>query len=276
MAETPDELVRAVLEEFPHLSGSVIDVPSQGKQGKTVFIGNEVFKAPSPEHLSSFEREVCVLVYMQDRTSAPIPSITCVGRETNFFGMQRMSGVKLTSELAASLEPNETLHLASDLAQFMLDMNRGFSPDDAISFGFPTIDHYALRTDRQVVAVCHSDLNSNNLLFDLDTRRLSGIIDFGLVTVRSPILDLATLGDMPRDLLDQIAKLYDSGGGQQIDVGQAVQIFHTTYVHAADWTFSEMSPSLRDPIMDNLREKPRYTTHPRHRVRANRAKIQHG
>ena len=137
-------LVDAVLVGRPDLSGENVSAPSvQGNDGWTVFIGNEVFKAPRREDLAGdFEREVRVHSHLQGKTRTPIPEITHVQIDGDncLFGMKKLSGVPASLELIESLSPQQQTQLAKDVANFMIDVGRAFTSEDIKALGIKTID----------------------------------------------------------------------------------------------------------------------------------------
>lgn len=247
-------LVTAILRERPDLAGNVPQSPDQGQQATTIILNNEVFKAPG--HLAQvddFRRECGALAHIQEKTEAPVPTLTHIGHDAHFYGMQKMSGERLTPDLVASLTDAGRQKLANTIAQFMMDMRKAFTPDDVKRLDLRTLECFvtpelledslgspavqkALGADKLSVAqrvqkdfahiswspagkaVTHGDLKDENLLYDRDQSALSGIVDFGLVAVRSPILDMAKLGNMPTSFLQDITKHYTALGGPPISV----------------------------------------------------------
>lgn len=156
----PKDLLEAIYEERPDLKGQPVLFPSQGKLGFTVIIGDEVFKGPNSERTAgNFDVESDILQELMGK-GLPVPEITCVGKKSIFYGMTRMEGVPLRP-LEHSMPPEELQRIAEDVADFMIRMA------------------LALPRESGLLAT-QGDLWETNILIDPETKRLSGIIDFGL------------------------------------------------------------------------------------------------
>lgn len=283
---TMDLVIHGILRERPDLINLKASIPEQGQQARTVTFGEEVFKAPGNEsQFESFVTEIHVLDHMQGKTSAPIPFITHIGRYAHFYGMQKLSGEKLTPDLVSSLSEDKQDELAKTLADFMLDMRHGFSAQDIDKLKIPTLNTWItkellarglenpavkaalgdelLEKARMVEKsfsglppfigtryVSHGDLKDENLLFDRNAGSLSGILDFGITALRQPELDLSKLGNMPRTFLDKISAHYVAGGGQPINVDQALTLRYAAKI--CDLSIQASDPTLNDYFVSTL------------------------
>ena len=60
------------------------------------------------------------------------------------------------------------------------------------------------KLNKNNIALCHNDLNENNILIDVETKRLIGIIDFGNAVKRDFSSDFASLLKYDYDLTSNI------------------------------------------------------------------------
>ena len=151
----------AILRERPDLWGTMPVSPRQGETAHTLFLGDEAFKAPKrslaiadfnvePETLRRFER-----------TGLPVPRVVYIGEDSVFYSMTRLPGVSLKSILE-TLTPEEEQIIARDITGFIIDMARAMPVRDG-------------------KFMAHGDLHAGNILVDPETKRLTGVIDFGLI-----------------------------------------------------------------------------------------------
>lgn len=184
------DFLEAILEERPDLRGQMAYFPgerpdadghAQGGAAHTIFIGDEVFKAPKCAEWTPHCDAECKILQQMEGKGLPVPKLTYVGKKAFFFGMTRMPGVNLSSFEERQFTREEMHMLAGDIADFVIGMAQAFP----------------LREDGKFMA--HEDLHVGNILVNPQTKRLSGIIDFGSVNynyypVPCPLLD----GDLKR------------------------------------------------------------------------------
>lgn len=163
------DFLEAILRERPDLRGQKVSSPGQGGCGHIVSIGNEIFKGPQrirdQAGIDKFDRE-CRLLRQLEGKGLPVPRVTCVGREFLFFGMTPMPGVVPGENFCDRLTPDQQRALAKDVVGFIVDMALALPPQNG---------KFAV----------HNDLHYENILIDPVTKRLSAVIDFGLVAYRS-------------------------------------------------------------------------------------------
>lgn len=156
-----NDFLDAVLRERPDLRGKMAYFSEKGGYGHTVFIGDEVFKGPRYAGMvDGFDLEHQRLLQMEGK-GLPIPKVTYVGKETVFYGMTKVHGIVLY-DVFKSFSLDEKRVLAQDIVQFIVGMA------------------YALPQKNGQFAM-HGDLHDENVLVDPETRKLSAIVDFGLI-----------------------------------------------------------------------------------------------
>ncbi len=132
--------------------------------GQTVFIGNEVFKKPTwkaPQIYYSFNKDAECLKKLGDKNIPFIPKLTCTGTNSPFYGMTFMDGVSLTDNLH-DLNHEEKDALASDIADSIINIGNNLPKKNG-------------------KLAKHADLRPDNILIDPITKKLTAIIDFGLI-----------------------------------------------------------------------------------------------
>ena len=157
-------LVEAILRERPDLAGKEISVPPDGNISYTVFIGDEVFQAPTQSisvERHSFDRGYEMMQSLEG-SGLPVPKVTYVGQETDFYGMTRIPGVVL-KDVLDTFTYEDKVQLGKDIAKFIVDLAEALPARDG-NF------------------VHHFDLNGGNILVDPETKKLTGVVDFGGVS----------------------------------------------------------------------------------------------
>ncbi|MBI1214494.1 MAG: protein kinase [Alphaproteobacteria bacterium] len=181
----------AVLRERPDLQGQPHSFPSEGQKGHTVIIGEEVFKGPKQRSgacMDDFMTECRTLKALDGKKiTAAVPRITSEGRDFLFFGMTRVPGVTMGGDYSTKLSREEQAALAKDIVNFTIEFARAMPPQGG---------KFAV----------HDDLYYNNILIDPETKRLAGVIDFGIVAYKTadewqPVSDFKgrPFGDMLQD-----------------------------------------------------------------------------
>ena len=173
------DLLEAILRERPDLHGEMVYFPGvsgskndgqknivpghfQGGNAYIIFIGNEVFKAASFGSAEYFDKEWQTLCQMEGK-GLPVPEVTCVGKEAVFFGMTRLPGVQLSKDFLDVFKPEEIELLAHDLGDFIAGMAK------------------ALPRDERDQPAVYFDLQPKNILIDPETRKMTGVVDFGII-----------------------------------------------------------------------------------------------
>ncbi len=156
-----NQFLEAIMNERPDLKGQTAYFPEQGCFGYTVFIGDEVFKGPRSAGLAkNFEHEPDALQELEGK-GLPVPRVTCRGKDAFFYGMTRLEGVTFES-VQKKMTEGELQGLAEEVTDFMIDMARKLPRKNGL---------YAMQ----------GDLREPNILVDAVTKKLTGIIDFGMV-----------------------------------------------------------------------------------------------
>lgn len=165
------DILEAILQERPDLKDTPAVFPSQGQKGHTVIIGDEVFKGPqrsSGECRDDFDTECRTLKDLEGKElSVAVPRITTEGKDYLFFGMTRVPGETLNHDYQSTMTKEEQQQLAKDLINFVIEFA------------------HAMPTKGNKFAM-HGDLWHANIFINPETKRLSGVIDFGIVKYVTP------------------------------------------------------------------------------------------
>lgn len=189
------DFLQAVLQERPDLRDKPAFFPTQGQKGHVVIIGDEVFKGPNRptgESMDDYNTELATLQALAGSgITAAIPQITTEGKDFVLFGMSRVPGETMGYDYRTKLTTDEQKQLAKDLINFVVEMAHALPEKDG---------KFAM----------HADLYYNNIMIDPETKRLSGVIDFGIVKYTTaagwkPMFDFegAPFYDMLRDEFDR-------------------------------------------------------------------------
>lgn len=189
------DFLQAVLLERPDLQGQPAFFPAQGQKGHVVIIGDEVFKAPnraSGESMDDYKTELATLKALEGSgITAAVPKITTEGRDFLLFGMTRVPGVTMGYDYDSKLGKDEQRQLAKDIINFVIELAQALPQKNG---------KFAM----------HDDLYYNNIMIDPETRRLAGVIDFGIVKYKTadewkPMFDFqgTPFYDMLRDEFDR-------------------------------------------------------------------------
>lgn len=205
------DFLEAILLERPDLAGQTAYFPGQGQKGHVVIIGNEVFKGPQRlkgEPRNDFETECKYLREMEGK-GLPVPTITTVGKDFIFIGMTKAPGVLMGGGFEHDLTTEQQEQLAKDLIGFVISMA------------------HALPTQGGKYAM-HDDLWYNNIFIDPETKRLSGVIDFGKV-VHKKASDWKPMFDFDgTDFSDMLRREFDNRKAELPEENTLQRVLRTT------------------------------------------------
>jgi aminoglycoside 2''-phosphotransferase len=195
--------------------------------------GTAVFRfAKHEDAAAGLRREIALLPRLAPRLSLAIPRIEYVGEHSStglpFVGYGLIAGQPLHPQIYDRLPEADRSGVLGDLASFLTAVH-GFPVEDAIACGvdssgtrsslvedlqrarhdvFPHVDGAVRRTVESELeafveddanfnyapALLHADLWPEHVLFSEGEGRLTGVIDFGDVSIGDPDYDLAFLG----------------------------------------------------------------------------------
>jgi aminoglycoside 2''-phosphotransferase len=282
---SPDDAAAAVRRLTPRPANDMTEL-GRGTDSVAYLVDREwVFRFPAVDNARrTLRREVALLPRVQSALPLAIPAFEHVGRredgELLFVGYRLLPGVPLTLELLSTLPGDEQDAALASLAAFLQAL-RAFPVDAArgagvaherVSGGYhpgqrdlphslaphlPAAEVRDLEAEfaayeadhdpsRVPPALLHSDLKPDHVLYDPAARRITGVLDWGDVSLGDPDFDLAVVGIFfGEDFLARLlAHLPDRDPQTVLDKAG----FFTTLRRLTDLAYDvELSPAAREP-----------------------------
>ena len=232
---TPDEAAARITASFPDLAcSSVVPVPQQGWDFHTFTINDGwIFRFPRSEDARrALVLEIALLPDISATLPTSVPKPVYIDPAGAFAGYRRIDGEQVGTDpapsVAVALGGALTVLHAMDIAPALAaGVDGGYRPDDASvlgalrdavlphltaderSRGTRLFDEIISCVDRAPRGLRHTDLGPAHVLVIDDA--LSGIIDWGDLSVGDPALDLAwALSATPTRFADAFAQGYGS------------------------------------------------------------------
>jgi aminoglycoside 2''-phosphotransferase len=228
-----DAYLQSIRAACPELEVVSAELNTQGQNSDVVLVNGElVFRFPKYAHvLENLQTETAILQGVRGRLPLPVPDPIYANLEQPvgraFAGYRMIPGEPLWRDTFRALEGREVVQaLADQVASFLKalhsvpveDLGIELPLDDTYErsadiyariraklFGFMrpdarawTAEHFEgfLSDDdsfRYQPVLKHSDFGPSNILFDRETQRITGIIDFGGSGLGDPAYDFAGL-----------------------------------------------------------------------------------
>lgn len=204
--------MQKIFAERPDTKDRLVFKDEAGNSSYTFMTKTEVFKAPLPsENAEKFRHEIKMQQALHD-AGIPVPGITYVGQDHDFYGMVRVEGVIL-NDLVQPLSDGQVHVLARDLLNIQAeiakagellqfdylekdpqkilqrdgmnklcslirkhDVRAKFYNSDQIE---KSISSYFNRVAARRPVFIHGDLHRGNIIVDPKTLKIKSIIDFG-------------------------------------------------------------------------------------------------
>ncbi|MHB8638058.1 MAG: phosphotransferase family protein [Fimbriimonadaceae bacterium] len=234
-------------KQFPDLEIRTLALTPQGMDNLTVAVNDElIFRLPHPG-AASHAKELWALRELRGRTNLPIPNPERVGGQGVCTGYRMLHGERVEPHLE-SATADEKAGWVAQLADLMAEIHttltvgearrHGVEEDrpafSAIHEGHPVQAEYLKMAERMLkrhqafeapMRVIHNDMHAQNVLFDPTTRQLTGVIDFGDVSIAEPAIDLAYLLEIDITASAAIAALYEQSTGLTVDPERILDIY---------------------------------------------------
>lgn len=209
------EVVKQIIQNtFQDINVSNIRLIGKGNDSYAYEVNNTIiFKFPRHEKANeNLKKEIEILKFLENKLSYNVPKVLYFGNlnlnsKYTFAGFNKIEGVSLTKEIFDSLSEEQKDELAKDLARFLKllhsvnynayneDIIENYMNDynkiqeliyDKIDVKTKTkVDNLYknilnnkdfLETTKSLV---HNDFSCSNILFNKETKKLAGVIDFG-------------------------------------------------------------------------------------------------
>jgi aminoglycoside 2''-phosphotransferase len=280
-----DSAAAAVRRLTPLPAGEVTEL-GRGTDSVAYLVDGEwVFRFPAVANARrTLRRELALLPHLRPTLPLAIPEFDHIGRsedgELLFVGYRVLPGVPLTPELFGTLSASEQEDALASLAAFVQALH-AFPVDAAraagvaherVSGGYhrgqrdlprtlashlPAAEVPQLEAEfaayeteyepsRIPPALLHSDLKPDHVLYDPDARRITGVLDWGDVSLGDPDFDLAVVGIFfDEDFLTRLlAHLPDRDPRTVLEKAR----FFTTLRRLTDLAYDvELSPADPEP-----------------------------
>lgn len=242
--------------DFPELEIKSLSVVGSGWDHDAVEVNEQlIFRLPRGVHdvskfATSVSYETEILRCLQGRLPVSIPNPTHIASDNAYFGYPKLSGV-LLKDAVDTLSEQDLTALKEDWVSIASRIHKAIRVGEARGLGIPDFEGpdtsgvepifdlpgvdedvlaFAAKIIKKVKSLdmsnqhyvfIHNDLQFQNLLLDPTSKRICGVIDWTDMCVAPIAREFATGEWMQDDLLEQIAKLYESKTGVMIDVQQA-------------------------------------------------------
>jgi aminoglycoside 2''-phosphotransferase len=204
--------VEAILGDYPDFQINTVETLGEGMDNIALEINKEFIFRFCKKYNQAFDTELKVLEYLQDKVTLKIPKVAFTGKTCQYMGYKKIAGSSLDTDVLNTLNDEEYKQLVHDWVRFLreihtllpietartLGVKKDNSEDiiarvlsdplDFIDSGMALFIKDCVRSlstsvDRQHVSFIHDDLHFNNITFDLHSRRLTGVFDFGDVAI---------------------------------------------------------------------------------------------
>ena len=232
-----------ITAEFPDLKYESAKLITHGWDNNIVILDNAfVFRFPrNDEYVKKFKVEVNLIHYLQDKVSIAIPNYRYLSKDRSFGGYPFIAGEVLTPELLQSQSGDVKESMAIDLANFLTTIHqtpkeviskmnipngswtfehiqklykeiketlyRALSKDEVAWLEYQFQNYFSLKGEVQL-ALTHSDLGGDNILFDAKNGKISGILDFADAEYTDSALDFSRLLDYGEDFMRNVITHY--------------------------------------------------------------------
>lgn len=244
MSENSSNYRVLIQATFPEIEIRSLRLHNHDGQFSDVVVVNEalIFRFPRSEYIAaSMQREVAILTQIQGRLPLPIPSPIYTSETPVFMGYPMLSGEPVRADTFASANEAVVESAAHTLADFLralhsISLPLGDVPlpvdetreDWAAMYGeirdklYPFIRPNA----RQEVSASferalddveqwnftpvlrHGDFGTRNILYDPETLRINGVIDFGAAGIGDPAQDVGAIWSLGDRLMKHFFHYY--------------------------------------------------------------------
>lgn len=238
LQEFNEKIVCEVMaKQVPDLSIQSLTLHSNGWDHFVAEINGEwIVRFPrSDKYLPILQREKILLDHIRPQISLPIPFYEHMGSQIAFGAYRKLQGEPLTETVYGSLSPENRQSVAESLALFFTQLHHT-SIEVARDLGYPLyhlplnwieydllttlegpikrIVEEALNYARQnpvqnkKLVLLHNDIHGENIAFQQDSNKITGIFDFSDAAIGDFTIDLAKLFMIHKDLAIRVSEVY--------------------------------------------------------------------
>ncbi len=271
------QIKETLQKDFPYLLVKKVQLKGAGKDNTIVEInGHYIFRFPKKDtyHLNT---EINVLKFLNQKITLAIPCIKYIGKSAAYIGYPKIPGAALTSARFNRLSREEKYQVAKDLATFIFEIHQSINLRNAKRLGIQkkdisklslltldTISHmdvlkpfhgYAQMMlsrvskkdiDKYSQTVLYNDLHEGNIAFDIKTKKVNGIFDFGDMKIGNVEHDFIDLCKISIELTNSVVQIYNELSEKNLDILRILAIAWITQVQCllsidikADYAFYE-------------------------------------
>ncbi|MEO8821876.1 MAG: aminoglycoside phosphotransferase family protein, partial [Ginsengibacter sp.] len=243
MAKKFEKYISLIQKDFPEFFISFIKKIGEGDNSKAFLVNkNYIFRFPKRKIVKQqIQREICGLPKIKKAIVLSIPEFEFTSPELNFVGYQKINGDILSNTIFISLSKNQQQVVQKQLGNFLtqihsfllddlkdckleiMDLKEEYSENfsNAQKLIFPDIS----KNKQEIIThlfteylnnpenftytpvLVHNDFSKDHILFDKETERVTGIIDFGDIAFSDPDYDfLYLLNEFGEDFLNGVLK----------------------------------------------------------------------
>ena len=207
------ELIKQIIESSLNIKVNDIKLIGNGNDSYVYEVDNIIFKFSRHEKASeNLKKEINILKFLEGKLTLQIPKVLYVGEPNEIFpyyfcGQSKIEGVPLSPEIYEELSLEDEEQLAKDLANFLHELHHipfneyrentidNFKKDyeKLKELVYDKLDEITKqKIDNMYMelfnnsdflncenSLIHNDFSCNNIMFNPNTKRVSGIIDFG-------------------------------------------------------------------------------------------------
>lgn len=242
-----------ITTDFPDLKIEKITLIDNSWDNVVVEINDQIiFRFPKDDGVN-FDIEVKILNLLQGKISLQIPKIEFLGKSLTYMGYNKIQGGDLTHEIFNSLNSEQKEKLIYDLANFLFEMHRSISPDEARKIGIEyealpsysrsvksvlpskltnksvldfmevTIKEYEnIIQEKMELVFLHNDLHTDNMAFDVNAKKLNGVFDFGDSMIGDVNMDFYPLYKFDPYFMKAVAEKYQELTGRKLNLRRMV------------------------------------------------------
>lgn len=236
--------VAQIKNNFPDLKFKKFDIVDHGWNKTVIILDNKiVFTFPkNQEAQKKFKSELKILPKLSKSVTLPIPNFQYIPADKSFAGYSLVSGTPLMFKDFKKLNSIQQNIAAKQVSNFLNELHTfpvAIAKKDGVSMAWSEKDarNYYLNQAKTVYkkltqkdykilksilenrcgskikngfkkTVIHQDLTSDHILFDKNTKKVCGIIDFGDIQISDPAVDFGNLWEYGERFIDKVLNDY--------------------------------------------------------------------